>query len=304
MRTPTLLVAALLSGAFACASAQAPGTPGTPQSRELKIWDNASAPHSNGIATPERILDENRLDNTSEATLRIYPADPALDTGLAAVVCPGGGYACLAIGHEGHAIARWLASQGVTAAVLKYRMPEGHPEVPLEDAEQALRIMQGLEAGATGFTPDRVGIVGFSAGGHLAASVSTLGAVRPAFAVLFYPVVTTDDDATHRGSVDCLLGPDPAPELLVRYALERQVDDATPPTLLLLSDDDRGVPPANSLRYYEALKARGIPASMHIYPSGGHGWGCRDDFRYKTAWQQAVLDWLSALPRDKTPTPR
>lgn len=101
--------------------------------------------------------------------------------------------------------------------------------------------------------------------------------------------------ATHRGSIDRLLGPDPAPGLLARYSPDRQVDDATPPTLLLLSDDDRGVPPANSLRYYEALKARGIPASMHIYPSGGHGWGIKKSFAYKAEWQQALLEWLENL---------
>lgn len=293
--TPRPLLS-LLSGVLCALGASAqPPAPAAPH--ELKIWNNASAPHSNGIATPETEPDAaGRIGNVSEATLRIYPADPGRDTGRAVVVCPGGGYAYLAIGHEGDAAARWFASQGVTAAVLKYRMPEGHPEVPLEDAEQALRIMQGLEAGATGFTPDRVGIVGFSAGGHLAAAVSTLGRTRPAFAILFYPVVTTDAAVTHRGSVDLLLGPDPAPELLDRYATERQVDAATPPTLLLLSDDDTAVAPANSLRYYEALKAHGIPASMHIYPSGGHGWGFRETAPYREQWQQALLDWLDRLP--------
>lgn len=286
-----LLTVALAAGLVAGASAAGAGRPEAP--RVLKIWDNASAPHSNGIATAETTPGAGLAGNTSEAVLYIYPADAARDTGLAAVVCPGGGYSCVALDHEGHAMGRWLASEGVTAAVLKYRLPEGCPEVPQEDAEQALRIMQGLEAGATGFTPDRVGIVGFSAGGHLAATVSTLGRTRPAFAVLFYPVIATDD-ATHRGSIERLLGPDPAPGLLARYSPDRQVDDATPPTLLL-SDDDRGVPPANSLRYYLALKARGIPASMHVYPSGGHGWGCDEGFAYRAQWQQALLDWLRQL---------
>ncbi|WP_295991439.1 alpha/beta hydrolase [uncultured Alistipes sp.] len=316
-----LLTVALAAGLVAGASAARAGQPETqrpetqrpetqrPEAarhsepaapRVLKIWDNASAPHSNGIATAETTPGAGLAGNTSEAVLYIYPADAARDTGLAAVVCPGGGYSCVALDHEGHAMGRWLASEGVTAAVLKYRLPEGCPEVPQEDAEQALRIMQGLEAGATGFTPDRVGIVGFSAGGHLAATVSTLGRTRPAFAVLFYPVIATDGAATHRGSIDRLLGPDPAPGLLARYSPDRQVDDATPPTLLLLSDDDRGVPPANSLRYYEALKARGIPASMHIYPSGGHGWGCGEGFAYRAQWQQALLDWLRQLrPADR-----
>ena len=139
------------------------------QARTLKIWDNKTAPHDNGIATPEREPEKNRVRNTSEATLYIFPADKAKATGQAVVICPGGGYGMLAMDHEGYEMAKWFAANGITGAVLKYRMPNHHPEVPLEDVEQALRIMMGLEAGATGFTADKVGIVGSSAGGHLAA---------------------------------------------------------------------------------------------------------------------------------------
>lgn len=267
-------------------------TPDYGQSATLKIWDNATAPHSNGITTAETETEPQRVGNTSEAVLYLFPADSAKATGQAVVICPGGGYARLAMDHEGWQMARWFASEGVTAAVLKYRLPNAHPEVPLEDVRQALRILGGLEAGTTGFTPDRVGVVGCSAGGHLAAMASTLSDHKPAFAVLFYPVISARDDIAHKGSFDRLLGETRTPEQSAHYSLENQVTESTPPTLLLLSDDDRSVPPVNSTAYYEALKRHGIPATMHIYPEGGHGWGCRDTFRHKAQWQEAVLDFL------------
>lgn len=262
------------------------------QTATLKIWDNTSAPHSNGIITPETEPQRNRIGNTSSAELYLFPADTSRATGQAVVICPGGGYTRLAMDHEGYRMARWFAANGITAAVLKYRMPNAHPEVPLEDAEQALRILMGLEAGATGFTAERVGIVGSSAGGHLAAMASTMARTRPAFAILFYPVITGEEGKCHKGSFDNLLGRERPADKTAHYSLENRVDPATPPTLLLLSDDDRTVPPVSSTRYYNALKEHGIAASMHIYPSGGHGWGIRDNFPYREQWQQAVLEWL------------
>lgn len=266
------------------------------QTATIRIWDNASAPHSNGITTPEEEPEPNRLANTSTAELFLYPADTTRcgHTGLGVVICPGGGYGRLAIDHEGFQMAQWLAANGITAAVLKYRMPNGHPEVPLEDAEQALRLLRGDVPGAGGFVCPKVGIMGFSAGGHLAAYVSTMGAVRPDFSILFYPVITSLPG--HQGSFNNLLGKENrTPESNTRYSLENQVSAQTPPALLLLSDDDTSVPPISSTRYYNALKEHGIEASMHIYPTGGHGWGIRDSFRYKAEWQAALLDWLKAF---------
>ncbi len=265
------------------------------QAATVRIWDNATAPHSNGITAPEEEQEPYRIARTSEAELYLFPAEASKVTGQGVVICPGGGYVRLAMDHEGFLMARWFASQGITAAVLKYRMPNHHPEVPLEDAEQALRLLRGDVPGLPRELlpqPDRVGIVGCSAGGHLAAMASTLGAVRPAFAILFYPVITAAPGEAHEGSFDNLLG-ERTPERDAAYSLERCVTPATPPTLLLLSDDDRSVPPTNATRYYEALKRHGIPASLHIYPSGGHGWGIRDTFRYREQWQQAVTDWLA-----------
>lgn len=262
------------------------------QAATLRLWDNATAPHSNGITTPETQYEHARIGNTSEAVLYLYPADRDKATGQAVVICPGGGYSRLCMDKEGYHMARWFAENGITAAVLKYRMPNGHPEVPLEDAERALRVMAGLEAGATGSTADRVGIVGCSAGGHLAAMTSTMAATKPAFAILLYPVITGEEGKCHKGSFDRLLGDGRTDSLTAFYSLQHRVSESTPPTLLLLSDDDTAVPPLSSTSYYNALKEHGVAASMHIYPSGGHGWGMREDFPYRDAWRTAVLEWL------------
>lgn len=271
------------------------------QAKTLKIWDNATAPHGNGIATPEREPEPNRLFDVSEAELYIFPADPAKATGQAVVICPGGGYVKLCIDYEGYQMAQWFAANGTTAAVLKYRMPNGHPEVPLEDVGLALRIMKGLEPGAEGYTSDKVGIVGSSAGGHLAASASTLSVTKPDFAILFYPVITAEKGKGHQGSFNALLGDRRNAETDAWYSLQNRVTAQTPPTLLLLSDNDKVVPPISSMLYYNALKENGVKASMHIYPTGGHGWGIRDNFKYKKEWQQAALDWLKEVNEDRNP---
>ena len=238
----TALAAALTAGA---------------QQRIVRLWNNASAPHDNGLRGGERV-EEDRLFNTTEAVLYVYAADPARATGQAAVVCPGGGYRFLSIGGDGHAVGRWLAEHGVTAAVLKYRLPNGRCEVPLEDTEAALRYLRRT---APDFRADsaQVGIVGCSAGGHLAASAATIlpEEVRPAFAVLIYPVITAEPGKCHKGSFDHLLGTDRTAGDEAQWSLQNRVTASTPPTLLLLADDDRTVPPVNSTLFYEALKRNG-----------------------------------------------
>lgn len=274
------------------------------QDLTIKLWDNTSAPHSNSLQGKEKDEGGVRYSNTTEARLYIYEADPAKATGQSVVICPGGGYWLVAIGHEGHDFGKWLAENGVTAAVLMYRMPNHRPEVPLEDAAEALRYMKEEYAPAHGITS--VGIMGFSAGGHLAASTavgalefngdkSHRASLRPDFAVLFYPVITGDALYAHKGSFDNLLGSDRTAELTDRYSAEKLVSEKTPATFMALSDDDGGVPPANSIRFYNALKAHNRPASIHIYPSGGHGWGFRDSFKYKSQWQQSLLEWLEGV---------
>ena len=268
---------------------------------EVKLWDNASAPHSNFLQGGAKDEGGVRYSNTTEAVLYIYEADPEKATGQSIVICPGGGYWLVAIGHEGHDFGKWLAENGVTAAVLMYRMPNHHPEVPLEDAAEALRYMK--EEYAPKHNIRSVGIMGFSAGGHLAAATavgvlaangdkSHRAAIRPDFAVLFYPVITGDALFTHKGSFDNLLGVNRTAELTEKYSIEKLVSENTPPTFIALSDDDTGVPPANSIRFYNAMNAHNRPASIHVFPSGGHGWGFRDSFKYKSHWQKALLEWM------------
>ena len=276
------------------------------QTATLKIWDNTTAPHSNGITTPETEKEPNRVRNTSEATLYIFPADKAKTTGQAVVICPGGGYGMLAMDHEGYEMAKWFAANGITGAVLKYRMPNHHPEVPLEDAVQALRIMAGLEAGATGYTADKVGIVGSSAGGHLAATLLTRyeATSRPAFGILFYPVISFDDRWAHRGSVQNLLGADSTETMKTYYSNELQVTPQTPPTLLLLSNNDGTVKPRNSIMFYEALRENRVLTALYIFPSGGHGWGFRDTFAYHEIMKTLILQWIAELWPEQASAPK
>lgn len=221
---------------------------------------------------------------------------PARPCGTAVIMCPGGGYGHLALGHEGHDMAGWFTRQGITYAVLKYRLPHGDRHIPLADAGRAMRIMRG-HAAQWGIRPDRVGIMGGSAGGHLAASLSTLcdsADVRPDFTVLLYPVITMEEGITNDGTRDNLLGKNPPQELLDRYSLDRQVTERTPQAFIALSADD-GVSPENSIRYFRALRRHGIPAALHIYPSGGHGWGFNDTFSYKPLWTAELLKWLEDI---------
>lgn len=285
-----VLIAGMLSAIWSHAAAPCNSEVSAP--RIVPIWNNASAPHDNGLRGDETEFGLRFIGNVTEAILYIYPAAPDKATGQAAVICPGGGYEFVSMEHEGDAFARWIAEQGITAAVIKYRMPNHHPEVPLEDVEQALRVMKGEIPGAGELSVQRVGIIGFSAGGHLAAMAATVGRVRPDFMVLFYPVITAAKELAHEGSFDNLLGRERTEELNARYSLENRVTETTPPTILFLADDDDCVPALNAVSFYRALKEHGVAASLHIYPSGQHGWGILDRFPYKSAWQSALTDWL------------
>ena len=285
-----VLIAGMLSAIWSHAAAPCNSEVSAP--RIVPIWNNASAPHDNGLRGDETEFGLRFIGNVTEAVLYIYPAAPDKATGQAAVICPGGGYEFVSMEHEGDAFARWIAEQAITAAVIKYRMPNHHPEVPLEDVEQALRVMKGEIPGAGELSVQRVGIIGFSAGGHLAAMAATVGRVRPDFMVLFYPVITAAKELAHEGSFDNLLGRERTEELNARYSLENRVTETTPPTILFLADDDDCVPALNAVSFYRALKEHGVAASLHIYPSGQHGWGILDRFPYKSAWQSALTDWL------------
>lgn len=256
------------------------------------VWDNATAPHSNGLAEAGAVKNS-RPSLTTHTLLYVYAPTAERANGRGVVICPGGGYRHLSMENEGAHMAEWFAEQGYVAAVLHYRMPNGHPEVPLEDAERAITLLRGgIEGVAPHLWVKTVGIVGSSAGGHLAAMTSTMGRVRPDFTVLFYPVITAEEGKAHRGSFINLLGEKASKKQLRYYSLHNRVTSSTPPAFLLLPDDDRTVPSVNSTLYYNALKANGVKASLHIYPIGGHGFGMRDTFPYKQSWQQLLIDWL------------
>ena len=258
---------------------------------ELLLWPDG-APNTNGLTGTEEDLQGGRVANVVNPSITVYR--PAKPNGMAIIMCPGGGYARLAMNHEGHDMAAWFMAQGITYAVLKYRMPNEHYEVPLSDAEQAIRLMR-KHAKEWNINPNRIGIMGASAGGHLAASLATLygsDATRPDFQILFYPVISMLKGVTHGGSRRNLLGENPSTELEQKYSLERQVSPKTPQAFIMLSADDGAVPPINGIGYFLSLREQKVPAPLHVYPTGGHGWGFRDNFTYKRQWTDELEKWL------------
>ncbi|MDE6380426.1 MAG: alpha/beta hydrolase [Muribaculaceae bacterium] len=252
------------------------------------------------------LWDENPLEQTDAKSERVkaqdFRIDPAITvytpknpTGKTVLMCPGGGYTHEASAHEGHDMADWMNAQGITYAVLKYRLPYGDSSIPLADAEQAMRLLRKYSS-ELGVDPSKVGIAGASAGGHLASTLAThysSAETRPDFQILFYPVVSMDAEKTHMGSRINLLGENPTDETVKQFSNELQVTPDTPKAFIMLSSDDGAVPPANSIDYYTALIANKVPVSLHAYPSGGHGWGFRDRFPYKRQWTGELEKWLN-----------
>jgi acetyl esterase/lipase len=273
------------------------------QSGVIPLWPEG-VPNAKPNAGPER-ADGERLSNISQPTLTVYPAAFDRPSGSAVIICPGGSYEFLSNTREGQQYAQWLSSLGITAFVLKYRLSGyGHP-APLQDVLRAIRLVRS-QAAKYGVAPDRIGVMGSSAGGHLAASASTLfnhpagrtgGALdtvsaRPDFAILMYPVITMEGPAAHMGSRKALLGASPPPALVQLMSLEKQVSAATPPTLLFHSQDDGLVPADNSILYFQALTRAGVPAEMMIFEHGGHGMAMRTGNGTATNWTRRAEDWL------------
>ncbi|WP_461100581.1 alpha/beta hydrolase [Spirosoma koreense] len=282
----------------------------------IKLWPDNAIPNAIAGAqitekseTAGGIL---RISNVSVPTLTTYlPAKDKM-TGAAVMICPGGGYSILAASHEGEDVARWFNSFGVAAFVLKYRLPNpdimtNQQEVPLMDAMQGMTLIR-QNAARYGISPDKIGVMGFSAGGHLAATLSThyhrgtqaSETAKPNFSILLYPVITFGDKA-HAGSRDKLLGKlNTSPDLIAYYSNEQQVTSQTPPTFLVHSEDDKTVPVENSINYYLACLKNGVAAEMHLYPKGGHGYGLRTEkFGSLNAWPDACKAWLMATTAAK-----
>ncbi len=223
------------------------------------------------------------------------PADNKA-SGRAVLALPGGGYSGLATGHEGHDWAPFFNDKGIALAVVEYGLPHGDRTIPVGDAVNAVKTVRD-SAEVWRINPDDIGIMGSSAGGHLASTVATHAPseARPNFQILFYPVITMDKSYTHKGTHDNLLGADASAELEKEYSNELQVDSLTPRAIILYSDDDNVVPPMNGVNYYAALHRLGIPASLFIYPSGGHGWGYRQKFKYHEQMIADLSAWLESF---------
>lgn len=282
------------------------------QRNTISLW-NGKVPGSIQKAGYKQTVDS--LDNwvkmrfVTEPTLDVYPAPPEKATGTAVIICPGGSYWGLAIAHEGKQVAQWLNSLGVTAFVLKYRLPSDDIMIdksvgPMQDGQQAIRLVR-QRANDWGIHPDKVGIMGFSAGGHLASTLSTHFdekvyepatsiSARPDFSILIYPVISMEKEITHQGSRVNLLGDNPSPERLQHFSNESQVNDKTPPAFLVHSMDDGAVPVQNSIVYGLALRKHNVPCELHIYQSGGHGYGLGRSDNTESSWPEAFYKWLKA----------
>jgi acetyl esterase/lipase len=265
----------------------------------LPLWPDGP-PNDNGLSGPERA--GGCVGNISEAKLFVYlpPAESA--TGAAVVITPGGGYGVVCERTEGHEIAAILQPLGIAAIIVHYRLPNGQHTVPADDARRAIRTVRH-KAQEWRIDPKRVGVWGFSAGGHLASTVATVfdagqgdasdpiesQSSRPDFAILFYPVISMEEGVTHGGSRRNLLGPAPVPELVARYNNDERVSKDTPPVFLLHAADDHAVPIENALRFHRALLANGVASEVLLYEKGGHGPGA---FKKNPSWRGAFESWL------------
>ena len=264
------------------------------QPQTILLWPNG-APGAQGTADEDR------------PSLTIYlAAGNKVPSGV--VVCPGGGYTHLALDHEGTQIAAWLNQRGISAFVLKYRLgPKYHHPIELGDGQRAVRYVRA-HASEYGIDSHRIGIWGFSAGGHLASSVGTHfdggnrdsadpidhESSRPDFMILAYPVITFEEPFLHRGSRNALLGETPDPSLIALLSNERHVTKETPPTFLFHTSDDPVVPVENSIAFYTALHKAGVPAEMHIYEHGAHGVGLAKNNPALSTWPELLSNWLKA----------
>ena len=261
---------------------------------EIKLYPNGPT-ESNELLTDEKWRDRDFLLDISEPRMYAYPASKENNCGTAVLICPGGGYSGVSAVKEGAEIAKWFNELGVSAFVLYYRMPNGHYEIPLKDAQTALSIIH-KRAREWKINKKKIGIMGFSAGGHLASTVGThfkTKAERPAFMLLAYPVVTMNKDLTHKGSRDNLLGKNPSDELVKLYSNELQVNKQTPPTFIIHARDDGAVPIANSENLLEALQKNKVPAKLVTYDEGGHGFGMRKKGIPVENWPQEMKAWLT-----------
>jgi acetyl esterase/lipase len=311
MRPHQILVAAVMTCA---AFAQAPAA--APDSTTIPLW--AAQPPGAKIApgyTEERIEQEQdpicpRISKVSTPTLEVFLPAGGGTARSAVVICPGGGYGMLAYGHEGLAIARWFAARGIAGIILKYRLPsdlimQNKTIGPLQDVQEAIRVVR-RHTREWRIDSSKIGVMGFSAGGHLACSAATRFAektyevsdgisARPDFCILVYPVVSMQEGLTHMGSRINLLGETPTKASIDAASGELRATANTPPAFLIHSQDDGAVPVENSLRLFQKLTTLGVPAELHVYPKGGHGYGLGTHADAPIHWPGDLEVWLKNL---------
>jgi acetyl esterase/lipase len=281
----------------------------------MPLWPEGKVPNHKVSDDKEKwdSTDIIRVTKVQAPGISVYLPSKKTATGQAVIICPGGGYNYLSYNWEGGDPARWLAAKGIAAIVLKYRLPDPASNItptlsPLMDAKRAIRIVR-YYASKWNIKKDKIGIMGFSAGGHLASTAGTHFdngnasstdsieqlSSRPDFMVLVYPVISMSKPIMHTGSRNRLIGEKADPEMAKLYSNELQVSDQTPPTFLIHSGDDKTVPIENSLLFYQALKDHNIPSEMHVFPKGGHGFGLGLGYGAVDKWIQLCFEWLSTL---------
>jgi acetyl esterase/lipase len=276
----------------------------------IPLWPADAMPNSRGIMMQDSIVNE-RIVQVGTPGMYVFLPPAQENKGCAVVICPGGGYQRLAYTTAGLQFAKWFNTMGVSAFVLKYRLPHSPDAkqrdlLPLQDAQRAMRLVRA-NCTRWGIAPNRIGVIGTSAGGHLAAMLATfendvsmigdsLGKLtfRPDFQILVSPVITMKK-YTHDGSRDNLLGPSPTVELLEKYSLETRVSHTTPPAFIVHAFNDKAVPLQNSLMFYQALLDHGIPSSLHIFPEGGHSIALRNNPGSTAFWTTLCEEWLREM---------
>ena len=281
----------------------------------MPLWEGTIPNYKASNEKEETFIGNNKelIKNVQNPDIAVFLPAKEHATGEAVVICPGGGYHVLAYRWEGTDIARAFNAKGIAAIVLKYRLPISNNNIerhksPLLDAKRAMRMVRS-HAKEWNIKPDKIGIMGFSAGGHLASTLSThfdsgnqqatdtieQVTCRPDFSILIYPVISFNDGFTHKGSAKALLGENPSQEMLKSFSNELQVTENTPPTFLVHSEDDTAVPVKNSLVYYEALQKNNVSAEMHLYPYGGHGYSLAIGKGHLSTWIDRCTDWIKYI---------
>jgi acetyl esterase/lipase len=280
----------------------------------LKLWPDGIPGSKDDPTYIEKITTIDgriiRCEKVVTPDLTVYLPESEKANGAAVLICPGGGYGALAFDHEGNAIAKWLNDNGIAGIILKYRLPsdlimENKSIGPLQDAQEAIRLIR-RNAPEWKIDPQKIGVIGFSAGGHLASTLSTHYAekvytvkdntsARPDFSILIYPVISFDTAVTHMGSRNNLIGLKPDKEQIIHFSNELQITEETPPSFLVHSADDRAVPVMNSIGYFRGLQKNNIPTELHIFQKGGHGYGLSPGGGTESSWPGLCIAWMRQI---------